>query len=238
MRTLLAFLAIACLVGQARADEIDTDGFESWQQAMTERQAQAAKAPTAAVLDADARAVVEPVAEVSQTAADDQVSAPARDEFNPIIRFGAGATYMLSLRTADLASGKKVLSEFSASICPLRAVFEVGFDLALARDGAFFARPNLKLFLMRNLDYSLYIEGSLAVFSHPDGVDVGGGAGIGAVVGIIDNLGIEIFASAMMFSMSPAGAGSLVSTGIGETTGDGSGFMVMPYVGARLVARF
>ncbi|HUT99866.1 MAG TPA: hypothetical protein VM425_00340 [Myxococcota bacterium] len=235
MRTLLALLAAISLVAPARADEIDTDGFESWQQAVASRPAQAAPAARQMAM---ARAQAEPVAEVSRPAADDQVSAHARDDFNPIIRFGAGATYMLSLRTADLASGKKVLTEFSASVCPLRAVFEVGFDLAMARDGAFFARPNLKLFLMRNLDYSLYVEGSLAVFSHPDGVDVGGGVGIGAVVGIIDNLGLEIFASAMMFSMSPAGAGSLVSGGIGGQASDASGFMVMPCIGARLVARF
>ncbi len=236
MRTLLALLVAISVVAPARADEIDTDGFESWQQAQASRPAQAARAP--AVTATDTQAVAEPVAEVSRPAADDQVSAHARYDFNPIIRFGAGATYMLSLRTADLASGKKILTEFSASVCPLRAVFEVGFDLAMARDGAFFARPNLKLFLMRNLDYSLYVEGSLAVFSHPDGVDVGGGAGIGAVVGIIDNLGLEIFASAMMFSMSQAGAGSLVSGGIGGQASDSDGFMVMPYIGARLVARF
>lgn len=237
MSKLLAVLAVISLTTQALADEIDYGGFESWQQSLADQAAPTSPASKASVPDSKA-ASSSPAAVKKLDSGARAESRPGLAGFEPIIRFGAGATYLMSVRTADLASGRKVLSEFSGSVRPFRSVFELGFDLALARDGTFFARPNMKLFLMRNVHNSLYIEGSLAIYSHPDGVEVGGGAGIGTVVGIIDNLALEIFASAMMFDMSAAGADNLVSGGIGDITGDGAGFVVMPYLGARLVARF
>jgi len=233
---LLAVLVAVSLTTQAVADEIDYGGFESWQQSRADQPA-APPASKASAPDSKA-ASSRPAAAKKLDSGARAENRPVQAGFDPIIRFGAGATYLMSVRTADLASGRKVLSEFSGSVRPFRSIFELGFDLALARDGSFFARPNMKLFLMRNVHNSLYLEGSLAIYSHPDGVEVGGGAGIGAVVGIIDNLGIEIFASAMMFNMSAAAADNLVTGGIGDMTGGGAGFILMPYLGARLVARF
>ncbi|MBW1807868.1 MAG: hypothetical protein JRJ19_13665 [Deltaproteobacteria bacterium] len=167
-----------------------------------------------------------------------KVEESATEEFNPIIRFGAGATYLISVRPSDVALGDKILTEFSASWCPFGAVAEIGFDMAIARDNTFFARPNLKLFIVRNNSFGLFLEGNFAIYSHSKGIDLGGGAAIGTVTGITDHLAIEAFVAAMVFSMSADGAKSIVSGGFLGDPGDGSGLVVMPYAGLRLTARF
>jgi hypothetical protein len=224
----------------APSQEMDADDFEPWKSVFAAKTSQirGKRAQTAGQTTNHPapRQVVDTVRD--EASKPEAARAEPSEEFVPIIRVGAGAAYLVSIRPGDIALSEKVMTEFTASWCPFGAVGEIGFDLALARDNTFFARPNLKLFFYRENDYSFFLEGNLSIYSHAAGIEWGGGGGLGTVVGIVDNVAVEMFVCAMAFSMSAAGADSLVDEGFLETEGDGSGLIVIPYVGARLVARF
>lgn len=212
--------------------------FESWDQAVASGNT-ASQQPQAARTSGEAR---QPEKSSPGTAGDrvtGQVtgSAPAKGQSMALIRFGAGATYLVFVRPSDFATGQKVMSEFSVSLNPWRSVVEIGADLALAKDNCFFIRPNLKL-ILGSADLAFFLEGFLALYSHAGGMEVGGGGGLGAVTGIIDNLALEVFASVMIFDMSNQAAGSLVHGGFLGDSDEPGGKLFVPYAGARLVARF
>ncbi|RME20741.1 MAG: hypothetical protein D6806_15850 [Deltaproteobacteria bacterium] len=154
-----------------------------------------------------------------------------------IVRFGAGASYMVSFRPSDLASGKRVMSEFSLNVAPFGRWLEVGADLSLARDGQFFAVPNVKL-LVGNLDHALYLQGAAAIYSGSDSAHLGWGGGLGALAGILPNLAIELFANALVFDLSPGAADPLVGQGVARGDSQAASKTLVLYAGARLCARF
>ena len=165
-------------------------------------------------------------------------SAEPEAQLAPLVRFGAGAAYLVALRPADLAGGEHVMSEFFVGFSPWRWRLELGAELALSRDSRFFLRPNFKLLLVNGMDFALYLEGDLALYSHPGGLEVGCGGALGGSVGLLENLALEVFASATIFDLSRRAAATLVGAGGLNDTASGSSLVVLPSAGARLVARF
>jgi len=162
----------------------------------------------------------------------------ARTERPPLVRFGAGAAYLVELRPADLAVSDRLLSEFCLSFSPLRAVFEIGADMALGRDDRFFVRPNLKLLLVNNLKLSIYLEGQLDLLSDAGGLHVGYGAALGATSGLMENLAVEVVAAAMVFDLPVSVSDGLVGPGLRSDVHLEKSLVVFPYASLRLSARF
>lgn len=206
------FLLVLVLGAGAAAQE-----FESWQDAV------------------DSGCTLTRVREAAADAHPRRTRAQARA---PLVRFGAGASYLVALRPSDLAAGDRVLSEFSLSLSPWRAVFEIGADLALGRDDRFFARPNLKLLLVNRLDVSFYLEGHLALFSQESGLEVGWGGGLGASAGLMENLALEVVCATMVFWLLPQAAEGLIGPGLKSISDSEKSLVVFPYAGIRLSARF
>jgi len=219
-RCIAATLVLGLLVNSGPAPAVT---FESWEDAV-------ASGSTRENTTKEASGQPAPGGQVT-------TSVPAARESKALIRFGAGATYLVPVRPGDFATGERVMSEFSVSLNFFRSVVEVGADLAMSRDSTFFIRPNLKL-ILGDLDFAFFLEGFLALYSHPDGLELGGGGGVGAVTGIIDNLALEVFAAVMVFDMSAPAAASLVHGGFLGDGGEPGSRLFIPYAGARLVARF
>ncbi len=164
------------------------------------------------------------------------------EEYVPIIRFGVGASYLMPVRTDDRGSSRSVLSEFSMSWCPFGVLGEIGFDLAMTRKSAFFARPNLKIFPVKNNTFSMFLGGHYSIYSHPQGVEQGAGSSLGVVIGLGDNLALELTAAASLYySMSPDGADSLVKPEPGTfalTATEATNQIAVLFGGAKVMARF
>jgi len=161
-----------------------------------------------------------------------------RSKRPPLVRFGAGAAYLVALRPADLAASDRLLSEFCLSFSPFRAVFEIGADMALSRDDRFFVRPNLKLLLVNNLELSIYLEGQLDLLSDAGGLHVGYGAALGATAGLMENLAVEVVAAAMVFDLPTSASDGLVGPGLRSDVHLEKSLVVFPYASLRLSARF
>ena len=233
-RALLAtwlLLTAGLLLASVQVQSQGMDGFESWEQAV----AQASPSAAAVVADppSDSRPVAAEVFEQAEAVADAE---QAPGEY--IIRFGVGATWLLPLRLDDKASGDRLMSDFSVSWAPFGLLGEIGADLAIGRQNTFVFRPNLKFFFIKHPWVSVYMEGACEVLSHADGTEVGGGAGLGLVIGILDNLALEIHASASLYSLSEAGAAQLLDLPDPTARADGSDLTVFPSVSARIMARF
>jgi len=227
-------LILILIPSLALSETLDIDEFETWDASQTDPAASApparlAKAPVDGQTESNAVRTELELTE-SSTKATDQ---PKQDF---IIHFGAGAIWTVPLRLADKATDDKVLSVFSASWSPFGLIGEVGFDLAMARNSSFLASPNLKFFFVKHHAFSCYLEGSLAIHSHLAGTDLGGGGGFGMIFGLIDHLAFEIRASAVLLDLSGEVAGQMFSAEDGPA--EVSNLVVVPAVGARLLARF
>jgi hypothetical protein len=168
------------------------------------------------------------------------LSAKKRSE-NPLaeylVNFGAGARWLITVRTSDGAIEDEVLPVFTVSVSPYGIVGEVGVDLALGKDSSFFLLPNLKFFFVKHEIISIYLEGAFALYSQPSGTHYGGGAGFGIVGGVMEHLSIELRASAVMFNMNDVDSALLLNTA--PEPPDGSKSLILcPSVEARLMARF
>ncbi len=154
------------------------------------------------------------------------------------IRFGAGASWMMPLRLADMANGERLMSEFSVSWSPVGMIAEIGMDLGIARDNVFDLKPNLKFFFLNNRWFSVYLEGGCDLMFLAEGREVGIGTGLGFVLGILENLALEIKASAEVFYLSEDSAKHLLDLGDELSIAQVSNFTVFPSLTARIVARF
>jgi hypothetical protein len=156
-----------------------------------------------------------------------------------VIFFGAGAALMVPYRVSDGAMDSRVLSEFSLSWAPFGIVGEIGADVAITRSSSFLFRPNLKFYFVKHDIFSLYLEGSCAIFSGPDDTHVGGGGALGLVFGVMEHLAVEFRAGGSAFSMSEQSSSALLD---GAPYREGSeatpGLVLLPSVSARLMARF
>lgn len=154
------------------------------------------------------------------------------------IRFGAGASWMIPLRLSDRANGERLMSEFSLSWAPAGMIAEVGVDLGISRDNMFELKPNLKFFFLNNKWFSVYGEGGCDMIFFSEGKEVGAGVGLGFVIGIMENLAIEIKASASMFSLSEKAAGRLLELNDDVSEVQTSELSILPSLTARIAARF
>jgi hypothetical protein len=162
-------------------------------------------------------------------------SAQSPEEY--VIHFGAGAAWMFPMRLAEWKQSDVVFSKISASWAPFGLVGEVGLDLALGRKSDFFLLPNLKFYFAKHRSFSIYLEGSAAIYSYPNGTDLGGGAGLGIILGLMDHLAIEFRASAVMFGFPEEKSLPLIGSSSEQSAGIPA-IILCPSVGSRLVARF
>jgi len=154
------------------------------------------------------------------------------------IRFGAGVSWMIPMRLADMANGERLMSEFSVSWAPAGMIAEIGMDLGIGRDNVFDIKPNLKFFFLSNQWLSVYLEGGCDVMFFEEGREVGAGAGLGFVLGIMENLALEIKASASVFSLSDEGASRLLEFSDELANTQVSNLSIFPSLTARIAARF
>ncbi len=154
------------------------------------------------------------------------------------IRFGAGASWMVPTRLSDMANSERLMSEFYISWAPAGMIAEVGLDLGISRDNVFDLKPNLKFFLLSNRWFSVYLEAGCDVMFLSEGKEVGANAGVGFILGIIDNLALEIKASTAMFSLSQQGASHLLELGDESADANTSNLTIFPSLTARIAARF
>ena len=155
-----------------------------------------------------------------------------------IIRFGAGASWMHPLRLSDKASDDRLMTEFSASWAPFGLQGEIGFDFLIARDQKFVVRPNLKFYFFKHPWFSLFMEGACEVLFLAEGTELGGGGGLGVVIGLADNLAIELKGSASIYSMTPEGSQAMFGSAQDELDVGGRQLAVLPAATIRLMARF
>jgi hypothetical protein len=235
-RILLALpVALLMLPASAPAEEVDSSGFEMWEDTTGAR-------PDATPPKAIAKAGV--VGQAKPLPAADRApevykSAPLSEDDGYVILFGAGASVVVPYRISDGATGSKVLSEFSVSWAPFGLVGEIGADMAIARDSSFVFRPNLKFYFAKYDMFSVYLEGTCAIFSGPNGTHVGGGGGLGMIFGLMKHLALEVRAGGTLFSMSADTSNALVDRApLGGSDGSEPGLVFLPSVGARLMARF
>jgi hypothetical protein len=187
-----------------------------------------------AVGQADARPAPGPQAEVASLSAE-KPPEDSRDEY--LVHFGAGARWLLTVRTSDGAMKDNILSVFSVSVSPYGIVGEAGIDLAIGKDSSFFLLPNLKFFFVKHEIISIYLEGTFALYSQPSGTNFGGGAGFGVIGGIIENLSLEFRASAVVLNLNEIESASLLN-GAPEPPDGNKSLILCPSVEARLMARF
>ncbi len=232
---LMATLAIFCTGFEALADD-----FELW-----DDQAKAKPVPAAVpaavptpVPAAIPAAIPAPVPAAAITTIDTKAASTDSSESLSVVRFGAGASWQVFLRMEDKLTSDRVMSDFSFSWAPFGLLGEIGADMSIGRDGMFIFHPNLKFFFVKNQTFSLYLEGACDVLSFSDGIEIGGGAGLGVVFGLMDNLAIEVRAGASVFDFSDQAAVAML--GLDETTSQlaDSNLSVLPTVTARLMARF
>ena len=246
----VACLCLVVLVAIPAPGQDDAfEGFETWDEAEASNPSEKTGSPdvrqarmasrTGQVDRAPAERA--PAAQPAPAAGSlEQQAAAESPESSFAVRFGAGASWLVGLRVADRASADHWLSDFSLSWAPFGLVGEIGVDLSLGRDSLVLFRPNLKFFFVKEAAFSLYLKGGCALLSHEAGLEVGGGGGLGLVFGIIDNLALEIEASAAVYSLSDTAAAALLDLPDEPQPGvePPSGLTVFPAVTARLVARF
>jgi hypothetical protein len=173
---------------------------------------------------------------VPQSAPTEQVSArPNTDRF--LIHFGAGARWLAPIRISDGLRNDKLFPVFSVSVAPFRIIGEVGLDLVMGKDSSFFLEPNLKFFFVKNDILSVYLEGTVAIYSQQSGTRIGGGTGLGILAGLMDHLALEIRAAALVLNLRGEDSVSLLSN-ISETSNGPTALVLCPSLEARLLARF
>ena len=163
-----------------------------------------------------------------------------RSEDSPeeyLVHFGAGARWLMAVRTSDASAADSVLSVFSASLSPYGIVGEIGIDLALGKDSSFFLSPNLKFYFVKHEIISVYLEGAFVLYSQSSGTHYGGGAGLGIVGGLMQHLSIELRAAAVLLNLNDAESAALLDMTADPSTGSNA-LIVCPSVEARLMARF
>jgi hypothetical protein len=155
-----------------------------------------------------------------------------------LIHFGAGASWLVPMAVLGDGGSDKVLSVFSASVAPF-GLGEVGVDLALGRESEFFLQPNLKFYFLKGWHVSIYLEGLASIYSSSETTDVGGGAGMGIIGGLMDNLAFEIRANVAVHGLGgkPTGLAGVPAEGT-DVADAGTSLVICPSVGARVLARF
>lgn len=217
MRTALPLVLVFWLATPAAParGEPDLDGFISWEQW---RQSETTKATNAGRAD-------------DEPAVHEQVSS------RTYIRFGAGASYLMPIRLGSSATGNKVWPEFSAWVAPFGRLAAIGGDLALGKDATLLFTPGLKLYVFESEVLTLYLEGSAGIYSHEKGTEFGGGGGAGLIIGLMDNLTIELDGSVTAFSLADEVVAGLLEQ---RTVADApaAGLTLVASFGARLMTRF
>jgi hypothetical protein len=151
--------------------------------------------------------------------------------------FGAGVSYLIALRLDDMGAGQVLLSDFSFSWAPLDLVGEIGLDVSIGRSEMFIVRPKLKFFFVKHPLISVYIDLGIGFLSHKRGGSLGGGAGLGLVFGIIENLALEVKTDACFYNFRAGTEEGLLET-TDKTNQDVSALTFVPVLGLRLLARF
>lgn len=212
----------------ALAQELVLDGFELWQE-------------TAPVSVLGTQSETPPAAKIARASVESRVSSKARAPVSqieePIVQFGAGASFAVPMGLSEQSGLPKFFSEFSANWAPRGAMAAVGADLAIGRDNSFIFRPNLKFYVVTQNALSVYLEGACGVYALDSLTEVGGGAGLGIVVGLMDHLALELRATGMAFSLSPQVAATFFK---GDPRSSDSENSVILFAGfaARLMAKF
>jgi hypothetical protein len=236
MRTAACFFLVLILpaVERSAAGEV-SDEFETWDD-VVQAAASDNRLPVVASSSIKAEAqLMGAASETPETSVEKRRQEPKTTaDAEPVIYFGAGATYQFSYRPADGASGSSVLPEFSVSWAPFGLLGEIGVDMAIGRQNTFLARPNLKFFFVKSAIFSAYLEGSCSWYSHGYGSDIGGGGALALSFGILQHMALELRVGATFFSFSPEAAEHLL--GAQEVGGDE--LVVLASASARLLARF
>ena len=218
---LMATMAIFCTGFEAFADD-----FEWWDVEVEAKPAPSiTPVPTATPAPANTTIETEPL--------------PANSNKNlSVIRFGAGASWQIFLRMEDKLTQDRIMSDFSFSWAPFGLMGEIGTDMSIGRKGMFIVHPNMKFFFVKKQPFSLYLEAACDVLSFSGGTEIGGGAALGMVFGLMDNLAIEVRAGTSIFDFSDQAAVAML--GLDETTSQvaDSNLSVLPILSARLMARF
>jgi hypothetical protein len=231
-------VALLMLPASVPAEEVDLGEFEMWEQVEHSR-------PGATPSDAIAKVGVvgqadpPPAPSRTQEVSESAPAAEQSEDEDYVILFGAGASMVVPYRVTDGATGSKTLSEFSVSWAPFGLVGEIGVDLAIARNSSFVFRPNLKFYFAKYEMFSVYFEGTCAIYSGPSDTHVGGGGGLGLIFGLMKHLALELRAGGTIFSMSAETSNALVDRAPSSSPdGPGPSLVFLPSVGARLIARF
>jgi hypothetical protein len=190
-----------------------------------------------AILSATARPVGELDWIMNAREAEPTVEDSAAADFS--LSFGAGAVYLNPYRPSDNAKGQQVLPTFFFNWAPFW-VSEIGAAMDIGQKNSFIFRPNAKVFFIKSAGFSVYLEGNAAIFSHPSGTDVGGGASLGMIIGLMDHVGLEIRAGGLAANMSPEAAAHFVEAGnmVQRSALKESSTVLFPSAGASLMARF
>jgi len=243
----LKYLALSCLLLLAPLVPAKVDNpavFETWEDYISRptehRDSPQKNQPTPSVAKSsvvgqtnDSSAPGSPIGVTPPTAK--KQSEDPLDEY--LVRFGAGARWLLVMRTTDGSMEDNLLSVFSASVSPYGIVGEVGVDLALGKNSTFFFEPNLKFFFVKHAIISIYLEGAFAIYSRPSSTHYGGGASIGVIGGMMEHLSLELRASTLLFNMNDVDSSSLLNANP-DPSNDKKALILCPSLEVRLMARF
>lgn len=237
------FLASLLLMPSTPCDEVDSGGFETWEDYLGES---APSGPESSSSRQIARSEVVGQPTNSPVPAERVVKPPdvteshqAQSEDGYVIWFGAGASWMMPLRLSGGSNDSRVLSEFSVSWAPFGIPGEIGVDLLMNRNSTFLVRPNLKFFFVKHKVFSFYFEGSCAILSAAGGTHVGGGGGLGVTFGLMDHLALELRAVAVVLHLPGEATAAFAGVALEDDETAGSkDLMFAPSIGARITARF
>ena len=223
MRSASLLVLVFCLAtpDAARA-EPDLDGFITWEQW---EQNEASR-----------------VAHTSR--ADDDTLVHEQLSTRTHIRFGAGPSYLVPAHLSSRTTGDKLWPEFSVWVAPFGRFAEIGADLSLGKEATLLFRPGVKLYAIEHDVLSLYLEATAGIYSHQDGTEIGGGCGAGLIIGLMDNLTVELHGSVTAFSLADdVLAGLLGQRALADASAPDAdlpldGLTLIASFGARLMTRF
>lgn len=160
------------------------------------------------------------------------------------IRFGAGASYLAPTHLSSSTTDNKLWPEFSVWVSPFGHLAEIGANLALGKDATLLFRPGLRFYAIEYDVFSLYLEATAGVYSHQDGTELGGGCGAGLIIGLMDNLTIDLHGSVTAFSLGDdvlvdlLGQHAVADLPAADAGFPLDGLTLFASFGARLMTRF